>query len=77
MSTVQPKPRTFDHLLGREVIFDMEGKRVKGRVAQVEPAPDLQTGNIPDARLTILGASGRTVIVSMVGAWVRLQADEQ
>lgn len=74
---LQPKPRTFDHLLGKDVVFDLDGKRVKGRVAKVDPLADIQPGAIPDATLTILGASGRTVVVSLLSAWVRLAMDEQ
>lgn len=38
--------------------------------------PPPQPGDVPDARLTILGASGKHAVVSLVGAWVRLAAEE-
>lgn len=61
-------PRDWKYLIGRSCQFDHPGlgKRVGGVIIEAVDNGLTERGAIPDARVTIRGASGATVTVSLV-----------
>lgn len=61
-------PRDWKYLVGRSCQFDHPGlgKRVSGVITEAVDAGVTAKGAIPDAKVTIRGASGATVEVSLV-----------
>ena len=61
---------TAADLVGLKCSFDRDGKRVVGVVTAAQPADHYGPGKIPDFLVTVRGASGATVTVSMVETYM-------
>jgi hypothetical protein len=69
--------RSWSYLIGRTCSFDYAGKRLVGVITEAKDAGLTERGKIPDATCTIRGASGKSVEVSLVEAYVSLKETEQ
>ncbi len=67
-------PRDWSYLIDKTCSFDgpAKGQRLVGLIKAAVDAPPTPTGGIPDAVLTIQGASGRKVTVNLVAQHVQL-----
>lgn len=62
-----------DDLLGLEASFDLNGRRVVGIITAAEKAAPFGPGKVPDFRVTVRGATGQQVQVSMVETYMSLK----
>jgi hypothetical protein len=58
--------------VGKRCSFDYEGRRLAGVIVSQEYAGLTPRGAIPDHRLVVRGASGRTVTVSLVESYTSI-----
>lgn len=59
-------------LIGLKCSFEHNGKRVTGIITDAKPAEPFGKGRIPDFSVTVRGASGRTLTVSMCESYMSL-----
>ncbi len=57
-------------LVGLQCTFDRGGKRLTGIVTDAKPAEPYGPGKIPDFLVSVRGASGQTVTVSLVETYM-------
>lgn len=58
--------------VGKRCSFDYDGKRLAGVIVAQEFAGLTARGAIPDHRLVVRGASGRTLTVSLVESYTTI-----
>jgi hypothetical protein len=61
-----PHPAGPSRFLGRSIRFDRDGKRLVGIVTEARYVGRTERGDIPDYELTVRGASGACITVSLV-----------